>query len=93
MNHRATVLALVCTALDLYPLTKVSAKNCEMKVDGRCLCGYLTYEAEVDADAVIICNCLDGVDKLTLVGREMVVQMSNIMPPLSQRSIPPWPRL
>ena len=30
-----------------------------MEVDGRCLCGYLTYEAEVDADAVEICNCTD----------------------------------
>jgi hypothetical protein len=30
-----------------------------MKVDGRCLCGYLSYEAEVDADAVCICNCTD----------------------------------
>src|SRR4051794_13189841 len=30
-----------------------------MKVDGRCLCGYLTYEAEVDADSVEICNCTD----------------------------------
>ena len=30
-----------------------------MNVDGRCLCGFLTYEAEVDADAVEICNCTD----------------------------------
>jgi hypothetical protein len=30
-----------------------------MKVDGRCLCGYLTYEARVDPDAVLICHCRD----------------------------------
>src|SRR5262245_42599725 len=30
-----------------------------MKVNGRCLCGTLTYEAEVDADRVEICNCTD----------------------------------
>ena len=30
-----------------------------MKVDGQCLCGHLTYEAEVDPDAVEICNCTD----------------------------------
>lgn len=30
-----------------------------MKVDGRCLCGYLSYEAEVDPDLVEICNCTD----------------------------------
>ena len=30
-----------------------------MKVDGRCLCGYLSYEAEVDPDAVHLCNCTD----------------------------------
>lgn len=30
-----------------------------MKVDGRCLCGHLTYEAEVDPDLVSICHCVD----------------------------------
>lgn len=30
-----------------------------MKADGHCLCGYLTYEAEVDADQVEICHCTD----------------------------------
>jgi hypothetical protein len=30
-----------------------------MKVDGRCLCGFLLYEAEVDENSVIICNCTD----------------------------------
>lgn len=30
-----------------------------MKVEGRCLCGFLTYEAEVDENSVTICNCTD----------------------------------
>jgi len=30
-----------------------------MRVDGKCLCGYLSYEAEVDPEAVEICNCTD----------------------------------
>ena len=30
-----------------------------MNVDGKCLCGYLCYEAEVDQNAVEICNCID----------------------------------
>jgi hypothetical protein len=30
-----------------------------MKVDGRCLCGYLSYEAEVDPDLASICHCAD----------------------------------
>ncbi len=30
-----------------------------MKVDGRCLCGHLTYEAEVDPESVLICSCAD----------------------------------
>jgi hypothetical protein len=30
-----------------------------MRVDGRCLCGYLSYEAEVDENLVEICNCTD----------------------------------
>lgn len=30
-----------------------------MKIDGACMCGYLTYEAEVDPDNVLICHCTD----------------------------------
>ena len=30
-----------------------------MKVDGRCLCGFLLYEADVDENSVTICNCTD----------------------------------
>ena len=30
-----------------------------MKVDGKCLCGFLTYEAQVDPQSVLICNCTD----------------------------------
>jgi hypothetical protein len=28
-----------------------------MKIDGRCHCGYITYEAEVDLANVMICHC------------------------------------
>ncbi|MCY4547425.1 MAG: GFA family protein [Defluviicoccus sp.] len=30
-----------------------------MKIDGRCHCGSITYEAEIDADNVRICHCTD----------------------------------
>ena len=30
-----------------------------MKIDGGCLCKYVTYEAEVDPDRVFICHCSD----------------------------------
>jgi hypothetical protein len=30
-----------------------------MKIDGRCHCGYITYEAEVDPEKVMICHCTD----------------------------------
>jgi hypothetical protein len=30
-----------------------------MKVDGRCHCGQVTYEAEVDPERVLICHCTD----------------------------------
>jgi hypothetical protein len=30
-----------------------------MKVDGRCLCGYLSYEAEIDPESASVCNCTD----------------------------------
>jgi hypothetical protein len=30
-----------------------------MKIDGRCHCGYITYEAEIDPEKVGICHCTD----------------------------------
>ena len=30
-----------------------------MKVDGACLCGKVTYEAEIDPNRVAICHCSD----------------------------------
>lgn len=30
-----------------------------MKVEGRCHCGQITYEAEIDPEAVRICHCTD----------------------------------
>lgn len=30
-----------------------------MKVDGGCHCGYVTYEAEIDPEKVMICHCTD----------------------------------
>jgi hypothetical protein len=30
-----------------------------MKIDGSCHCGEIKYEAEVDTEKVMICNCVD----------------------------------
>ena len=30
-----------------------------MKIDGRCHCGYITFEAEIEPDKTLICNCTD----------------------------------
>ena len=30
-----------------------------MKIDGQCHCGRVTYEAEIDQEAVSICHCTD----------------------------------
>ena len=30
-----------------------------MKIDGGCLCGHITYEAEVDPEKISICHCTD----------------------------------
>jgi hypothetical protein len=30
-----------------------------MKIDGRCHCGHVTYEAEIDPERVSICHCTD----------------------------------
>jgi hypothetical protein len=30
-----------------------------MKIDGRCHCGYISYEVEIDPETVMICHCTD----------------------------------
>jgi hypothetical protein len=30
-----------------------------MKIDGRCHCGYIAYEAEIDPENVLVCHCTD----------------------------------
>lgn len=30
-----------------------------MKIDGRCHCGFIEYEAEVDPEGVYVCHCTD----------------------------------
>jgi len=30
-----------------------------MRIEGRCHCGFITYEAEVDPEKVMICHCAD----------------------------------
>lgn len=30
-----------------------------MKIDGGCHCGFITYEAQIDPEAVAICHCTD----------------------------------
>ena len=30
-----------------------------MKIDGRCHCGFVAYEAEIDPEKVMICHCTD----------------------------------
>ena len=30
-----------------------------MKINGSCVCGSVTYEAEVDPEKVALCNCTD----------------------------------
>jgi hypothetical protein len=30
-----------------------------MRIDGRCHCGFISYEADVDPEAVYLCSCAD----------------------------------
>src|SRR5208283_3750354 len=38
---------------------RASREEPAMKIEGRCHCGQITYEAVVDADKVAICHCSD----------------------------------
>ena len=38
---------------------RIGVKEMDMKIDGRCHCGYVTYEAEIDPEKVLICHCGD----------------------------------
>jgi hypothetical protein len=52
-------------ASDARKLTSLEAESrsalteADMKVDGHCLCGVLRYQASVDPETVLICNCTD----------------------------------
>jgi hypothetical protein len=35
------------------------SREAVMKIDGRCHCGYVTFEAEADPEMTTICNCTD----------------------------------
>jgi hypothetical protein len=37
----------------------MGGRECIMKIDGRCHCGHITYEAEIDPQKVMICHCAD----------------------------------
>src|SRR5215468_5349090 len=34
-------------------------RRIKMKIDGRCHCGYITFEAEIEPDKTLLCNCTD----------------------------------
>jgi len=38
---------------------ELAAAEDAMKIDGRCHCGYITYEAEINPDKILICHCTD----------------------------------
>jgi hypothetical protein len=38
---------------------RIGRKEMEMKIDGRCHCGCITYEAQIDPEKVLICHCGD----------------------------------
>src|SRR5438067_4194486 len=38
---------------------RMGREESNMKIDGRCHCGYISYEAEIDPEKVVICHCTD----------------------------------
>jgi hypothetical protein len=38
---------------------RIGRKEIDMKIDGRCHCGCITYETEIDPEKVLICHCGD----------------------------------
>ena len=46
-------LVALCT------LVAVTDRDRKHEIDGRCHCGYITYEAEIEPEKVMICHCTD----------------------------------
>ena len=42
-----------------HPSSLRNSRGTIMKIDGRCHCGYVTFEAEADPETTTICNCTD----------------------------------
>src|SRR5262249_58343413 len=42
-----------------HPVHDVTKGIGTMKIDGRCHCGYITFEAEIEPDKTLLCNCAD----------------------------------
>src|SRR5438552_1364 len=42
-----------------HPSLLRNSREAIMKIDGRCHCGYVTFEAEADPETTTICNCTD----------------------------------
>jgi len=49
----------VIVTLSTVLLSDLAEGALNMKIDGRCHCGYITYEAEIDTEKVLICHCTD----------------------------------
>jgi Glutathione-dependent formaldehyde-activating enzyme len=56
---RISWILLQCSGNQLSSISVNEFQETLMKIDGRCHCGYVTFQAEADPETTTICNCTD----------------------------------
>lgn len=67
------------------------AREKPMRVDGACLCGHVTFEAEVEPDEVVLCNCTDCQTQSGVFRAIVVAKPGSFV--LGSGSVKAWPKV
>jgi hypothetical protein len=58
-NNEISFCKPACHCFRYHLALRYDGKASDMKIDGRCHCGHITYEADIDLAKVMICHCTD----------------------------------
>src|SRR5262245_10898590 len=58
-RQHARALGTTCLLPEDRPSSRAARRREIMNIDGRCHCGYVSFEANADPETTTICNCTD----------------------------------